>query len=85
MKSLTIHKIEESLLVLLREKAQSENKSINQTVKELIEEKVGVKKMIRTKPSEFSDLCGSWSKKDLAEFEVAVKEFEKIDEDDWKE
>jgi hypothetical protein len=34
--------------------------------------------------SEFKDLCGVWSSKDLREFENATGVFEKIDKEDWK-
>jgi hypothetical protein len=85
MKSLTIHNIEEPLLTLLREKAQKEDKSINQSVKEMMELSVGMKLPGRDKhQSEFEDLCGVWSTSDLRDFEKATKDFEKIDQDDWK-
>jgi len=85
MKSLTIHNIEEPLLALLREKAQKEDKSINQSVKEMMELSVGMKLPGRDKhKSEFEDLCGVWSTGDLHDFEKATKDFEKIDQDDWK-
>ena len=85
MKSLTIHKLEEPLLVLLKERAHKEGKSMNQTVKELIETMVGMKvKRQDSATSEFKDLCGVWSSKELREFENATGAFEKIDKEDWK-
>jgi hypothetical protein len=85
MKSLTIHKLEEPLLVLLKEKAHKEGKSMNQTVKELIETMVGIKVKRRdSSDSEFKDLCGAWSSKDLQEFEQATRSFKKVDKEDWQ-
>jgi hypothetical protein len=85
MKSLTIHNIENSLLTLLREKAKKEDKSINQTVKEIMEQSVGIKSQKSdTYRSEFKDLCGVWSENDVREFETATGDFEKIDSEDWR-
>ncbi|MBN1129958.1 MAG: hypothetical protein JXA71_13275 [Chitinispirillaceae bacterium] len=85
MKSLTIHNIEDPLLALLREKAQREDKSINQTVKEMMELFVGIKTGRCDKHrSEFEDLFGVWSEEDAVEFKKATKDFEKIDTEEWK-
>ncbi len=85
MKSLTIHKLEEPLLALLKERAHKEGKSMNQTVKELIETLVGMKAGRHdSHESEFKDLCGVWSAKEVREFENATKTFETIDDEDWK-
>jgi len=85
MKSLTIHNIEEPLLAMLREKAKKDEKSINQTVKEMIERSVGVKvSSPDSHRSEFEGFSGAWSKGDVQEFEKATRDFEKIDKDDWK-
>jgi plasmid stability protein len=84
MKSLTIHNIDNSLLSLLREKAKREDKSINQTVKEIMELSVGIKSQKSvTCNAEFKDLCGVWSENDVREFENATGDFEKIDSEDW--
>ena len=85
MKSLTIHNIEEPLLAMLRERAKKDEKSINQTIKEMIEKAVGIKVPNRDPHrSEFEGFSGVWSKTDVQEFEKATKDFEKIDKDDWK-
>ena len=85
MKSLTIHNIEEPLLALLRERAKKDEKSINQTLKEMIEKSVGVKfSKQQSHQSEFQEFSGVWSKNDVHDFTKASKDFEKIDKDDWK-
>jgi hypothetical protein len=85
LKSLTIHNIDNSLLMLLREKAKKEDKSINQTVKEIMEQSVGIKsKKNDAYNSEFKDLCGIWPENDVWEFENATSDFEKIDSEDWR-
>jgi hypothetical protein len=85
MKSLTIHNIEEPLLAMLRERAKKDEKSINQTIKEMIEKSVGIKVSNQdSHRSEFEEFSGIWSKTDVQEFEKATKDLEKIDRDDWK-
>ena len=85
MKSLTIHKLEEPLLDLLKDRAHREGKSMNQTIKDLLESMVGMKvSKQHSGESEFKDLCGVWSEKDLKDFKNATKTFETIDNEDWK-
>jgi hypothetical protein len=52
---------------------------MKQTAKEMVKNKGK-----RPDESEFKNLCGIWSKKELWEFEKATKAFEKIDKEDWK-
>jgi hypothetical protein len=85
MKSLTIHNIDEPLLSLVREKAKSQKMSINQFLKNLIEKSLGYKKEEKARYfDEFKDFCGIWSKEQRSEFENNIKEFEKIDLEDWQ-
>lgn len=85
MKSITIHNLEESLLALLHEKANNEGRSINQTVKSILEQTLGIKK--NKNPlhlAEFESFCGIWKNKDLEAFEKSTKDFNDIDMEDWK-
>ncbi len=85
MKSLTLHNIDEPLLALVKEKAKAQNVSINQFLKDLIEKTIGYKKNKTARYIEdFRDVCGVWSQEQRAEFENNVKDFERIDQDDWK-
>jgi phage antirepressor YoqD-like protein len=59
MKSLTIHNLEEPLLNLVREKAKSSKLSINQFVKNLIENAIGYKKTEQPPYyNDFKQFCG---------------------------
>lgn len=69
MKSITIHGIDESLDQCLREKAMKSQKSMNKTIKEILEGALGlnVKKKIDRRKG-FMDLYGVWTDKEEAEF-----------------
>jgi len=85
MKSLTLHNLEEPLLALLKETAKNHKMSINQFAKSLIEKSLGYKKSEQLPYyNDFKDFCGIWSKDELQEFENVTKQFEKIDQEDWK-
>lgn len=85
MKSTTIHNLEDSLLALLREKANREGTSINQTVKSILEQALGIKKT-KEQPhrAEFESFCGIWKNDDLKEFEKSTKDFNNVDREDWQ-
>jgi uncharacterized protein CbrC (UPF0167 family) len=85
MKSLTLHNIDEPLLALVKEKAKAQNMSINQFLKDVIEKTIGYKKAKKPRYIEdFKDVCGVWSQKQRLEFENNVKEFDTIDQEDWR-
>lgn len=85
MKSLTLHNIDEPLLALVKEKANAQNVSINQFLKDLIEKTIGYKRAKTARfIDDFRDVCGVWSQEQRAEFESSVKDFEHVDQDDWK-
>lgn len=82
MKSITIHALDDTLDRLLQEKANQYGTSLNQTIKGLLKEALGISK--QQKRFDFSEFSGIWTKKEFKEFERAVKDFEKIDPRDWK-
>ena len=83
MKSITIHGIDEPLAELIKSKAQSEGLSINNTVKKILEESLGVKPtQVSTRRSEFEEFIGLWSKSELAKFEETTKDLRKIHPED---
>ena len=82
MKSITIHNLDDTLNRLLQEKAGQDGTSLNQTIKGLLQEALGISK--QQKKFDFSEFSGIWTKKESEEFERAVKDFEKIDPRDWK-
>jgi plasmid stability protein len=84
MKSITIHNLDDPLDRLLQERAKSRGMSLNKTIKSLLAESLGIKpKTVQDHAAEFSDLFGSWSAADARAFTQAVKDFEKIDAEDW--
>ncbi len=84
MKSITIHKIEEPLNTLLRERAKSEGLSLNRTVKKLLEEALGVRpKADEERRKDFLELFGRWSRKEAREFRRRLGDLEKVDPKDW--
>ena len=85
MKSITLHKIDDPLLALIKSKARSDGLSINKTVKKILEESLGV----RPAPEgafreDFAEFCGTWSDTDIAEFGERTKDLRKIDPEDWR-
>ncbi len=85
MKSITLHNIDDSLLTLVKEHAKSQNQSINQFLKNLIERSIGYQKTKQPRfANDFKDICGVWTQEDRLEFENSIKEFEKTDPEDWQ-
>ena len=85
MKSITIHGIDDSLWSMLQEKATSEGFSLNKIIKEMLEISLGIKhKVSKEKLLQFKEFCGIWSKSDLNKFNKEIKDFEKIDKEEWK-
>ena len=86
MSSITLHNLEDSLDALLRQKARKEGKSLNRTIQELLAESVGLKGKVRKsgKKDVYAELCGAMSPEELKKMEEAEKEFEVIEEKDWK-
>lgn len=84
MKSFTIHKLDSQLATMLEKRAKMHGKSINQTVKKLLAESLG---LIPSKPTdhrdEFMDQFATWSSEDTEVFEKKVETFNQIDEEEW--
>lgn len=82
MRYLTVRNLPPDLArALEREKARS-GASLNQTVIDLLRRALGLSEAA---PSNgLAELAGSWSADDLAEFEAAVADFERIDEELWR-
>jgi hypothetical protein len=84
MKSITIHGLDDPLDTLIRQRAKQNKTSLNKTIKQLLAEALGLKKVNQENFEEdFKDLCGIWSKKDAQEFLKNTEDLEKIDESDW--
>lgn len=83
MKSITIHGMDDDLDRLIREKAAADGKSLNKTIKNILEEALGMRPS-RDHREEFMDLFGSWSKEDRQEFEKASEDLRQVDPGDWE-
>ncbi len=84
MKSFTIHNIDERLAKEIKKVAQREGKSINQTVKTLLQKTLGHGSDEQIKKSEFLDLFGVWNEEDELEFKRNIQELNKINDQDWR-
>jgi len=84
MSSVTIHNLDEPLARLLRARARAEGLSLNQTVKRLLEEALGVKRTPSRHRADFEEFCGIWSKEEADAFDRRVSDFEQIDPEDWR-
>ncbi|MBU0728837.1 MAG: antitoxin [Proteobacteria bacterium] len=84
MKSITIHGLEDPLDSIIRQRAKSNKTSLNKTIKQLLAEALGLKPELNENHREdFLDLFGVWSKADMIEFTNNIKDFERIDPEDW--
>jgi hypothetical protein len=85
MKSISIHGIDEPTYRLIKARARAEGRSINQTIKALLEQSLGISSsMHEPHRKEFEGMCGTWSVREKKEFDKAAEYFEKIDPEEWK-
>jgi hypothetical protein len=85
MKSISIHGIDDPVYRLIKARARSEGRSINQTVKTIIERSLGVSSSaLEPHRKEFENMCGTWSAREKEEFDKASEYFEKVNLEDWK-
>lgn len=84
MKSITIHDLDNTLAQHIEEKAKGQGISLNQTIKKLLRESLGIAvNTAKARQSEFMDIFGAWSKKDEHAFNAKAKSLEHIDKEDW--
>ena len=85
MKSFTIHKLDAELADSLEKRARREGLSINQTVKVILSESLGLKKRSPVDHSQdFADLAGSWSSREADEFDARVAAQREVRSEDWE-
>ena len=85
MKSMTIHSMDEKLYKKIKNKAHENGLSLNKTIKRLLEEALGIKNEIDiNNRDEFVEFLGVWSKEEMKEFELNIKDLESIDKSDWQ-
>lgn len=85
MKSFTIHKLDPDLAESLENRAKREGLSINQTVKVILSESLGLKKPAPVDHSgDFADLAGRWSDEEARSFDERVDDQRRVDAADWE-
>lgn len=83
MASITLHKLDPELEKRLRSEAKNLNLSLSRTAQKILKESLCPEGHARKK-NDFSDLAGTWTAEEAAEFEKNTKEFSIIDEEMWQ-
>ncbi|HHT9137432.1 MAG: hypothetical protein Q6358_08900 [Candidatus Brocadiales bacterium] len=85
MATMTIRGIDNEISKLLKEHAKSEGISVNALLLKMVKESLGIEKKRRTKIyHDLDHLAGTWSEKDLKEFQKNIEDFERIDNEIWR-
>ncbi len=84
MKSISIHGLDKEAARLLKKRADSSGRSVNKTVKEIIETGLGLGPGKPDRRADFQDLCGIWTAEEERRFRDAIKDLETADPGEWK-
>jgi hypothetical protein len=85
MKSITIHGVDDQLAARLKQVAAEGGASLNQTVKRLLEERLGMKPRPQGhNRKQFEAFLGIWSEENLEEFQRATAELARVDDEEWR-
>ncbi|MCP4750728.1 MAG: hypothetical protein GY866_07540 [Proteobacteria bacterium] len=84
MSQITLRKIPENLEKQIRVLAQKNHTSLNKTIIDLLEKALGTERTSKKK-RDLSQLAGTWSEREAKEFEKNISQFERIDEEIWKQ
>jgi hypothetical protein len=85
MKSITIHKLDNTLESLIRKTAHKEGLSLNRTITKMLEKAFGIQSGKKGNNIDgYKDLSGVWNDKDFELFERNTSDFEKTDQGDWQ-
>ena len=85
MSTFTIHSPDPEIERRVREKAHKEKRSLNSVLQDLIAKGMGEGgRGERDRHEKFRKYAGVWSDKDAEDFDGAVEDFEKIDEEEWR-
>ena len=82
MHALTIHNMDASLYAGITSLAEREDLSLNQAVKRLLRQALGLVAQPKPAKNDFSQFLGIWSKAESEAFNSCVARA--IDEDEWK-
>ena len=84
MKSITIHKLDDDLADVIVERAEAEGLSQNQFIKQVLREALGLDKEKQQRKEVLESFFGTWTKKDLEEFNAEIDDLNQINEADWQ-
>lgn len=85
MKSITIHHLDTAVAKMIEAKAKSSGQSMNKTIKEMLEQSLGLRPLAESRHADdFSEFLGVWKPGDLREFERVTANLRQIDQEDWK-
>ncbi len=84
MSIITIHALEPAIEKRIRARARQQHKSLNQTVKELLAERVLGSAQAADHRAEFAVFAGVWSAAEARAFEAATADLAKVDVEDWQ-
>lgn len=83
MKHLTVRGLPEDLARALEKEKRRRGTSLNQTVKDLLRQSLGLASQ-RRYTNGLGQLAGGWTRQQLDSFEAATAVFERVDDDLWK-
>ena len=85
MKSITIHHLDTAVAKMIEAKAKSAGQSINKTVKEMLEQSLGLRPSAENRHADdFAEFFGVWKLSDLQRFERLTSGFRQVDNEDWQ-
>ena len=85
MSALTIRGLDEATAERLKREAESRGASVNTVVKDLLRQGLGLDRPSpRRRYADLDALAGTWSDKDVADFERAVEPFGEVEPELWR-
>lgn len=85
MKSITIHGLDDAVARLIEARARSQGQSLNQVIKGLLEEVLGVKpRDPGGHANDFEEFLGVWSRSEFDAFEAATEDLRRVEPGEWK-
>jgi len=86
MPNINIRGLDDSAHQRLKIEAQEKGISLNTLIVKYLRQDVGLEPPDKKSPShhELDKLAGTWSKRDVQDFQKAISAFEEIDESIWK-
>jgi hypothetical protein len=85
MKSITIHRLDDTVTRMIEARAKSAGQSLNKTVKALLEQSLGMRPPEDHRHADdFAEFLGVWENSDLKEFERCTAAIRSVEDKDWR-